>query len=66
MTKAALCKKMYFVLGQTLKLLVCKCVQGDGRPLSELAAFGICGATGLWNEGELAAQLQADFPLLAI
>ena len=30
MTEAALCKKLYFVLAQTLKLLVCKCVQGDG------------------------------------
>ena len=52
---------MYFVLGQTLKL-----VQGAGRSLSELAAFGICGATCLCSEGELAAKLQADFPLLGL
>ena len=33
----------------------CECgvaAQGDGCLLLELAAFGICGATCLWSEGE--------------
>ena len=38
-------KKCILVLAQTLKLLVCKCVQGDGRSLNGLATYGIFGAT---------------------
>ena len=47
MTEAACCKNVYFVLLQTLNQ-----VQGDGLLFYLLAAFGICGATCLWSEGE--------------
>ena len=51
-----------------MKLLACKCVQGDGRSLSELATYDIYGATRGWSEGysqqACKAQLQADFPPL--
>ncbi|HBB14367.1 MAG TPA: hypothetical protein DCZ76_08840, partial [Treponema sp.] len=52
MTEAACCKNVYFVLLQTLNQ-----VQGDGLLFYLLAAFGICGATCLWSEGETSPSL---------
>jgi len=47
MAEVACCKKLHFVLVQTLKL-----VQGDGRSFRKLATSGICGATRGCSEGE--------------
>ncbi|MBQ5450894.1 MAG: hypothetical protein IIT57_12755, partial [Treponema sp.] len=53
MAEVAFCKKMYFGIGQPMKL-----VQGDGRSLNGLATYGIFGATRGWSEGVFAASLQ--------
>ena len=47
-------KKCILVLAQTLNQ-----VQGDGRSLSELATYGIFGATRGWSEGETSPPLIA-------
>ena len=47
MAEVACCKKLHFVLVQTLKL-----VQGDGRSFRKLATSGIYGATRGCSEGE--------------
>ncbi|MBP5437058.1 MAG: hypothetical protein J6Y30_03645 [Treponema sp.] len=46
-------KKMYFGIGQPLKL-----VHGDGRSLNGLATYGIFGATRGWSEGETSPLVQ--------
>ena len=52
MAEVACCKKLHFVLVQTLKL-----VQGDGRSFRKLATSGICGATRGCSEGETSPPL---------
>ncbi|MBR6143378.1 MAG: hypothetical protein IKQ23_03740, partial [Treponema sp.] len=75
MTKAACFENRYVVLGQRpfrVTALLCKLYtlrQAQGAWILSFffalpAAFGICGATCLCSEGELAAQLRADLPLL--